>query len=341
MRRFLLPENYFELSRRDRNELLQVAADQLNRPVEALEKDLWVVETLRLMFESSFGPELTFKGGTSLSKGYKVIERFSEDIDITVDIRRILPVPTGQSEYPPNPSQARKWKDRIRKKKLPEFIVYEILPVLATGLPGDVKLSHVGAEVFVDYSKTLPSRPITPDYIKPIVRIEPGGFSTGEPNHHAEIRCDLEGADVGSMIELPKAQVRIMNIERTFWEKATLIHVACVKERKSWEGYTRHWYDLVQIYESKHGAQCVSNQEAARSVVEFKSWFYREKLVDYTDAVIGKIRIVPTGETLRAMRSDYEGMHRMFEREPYPFETLIHKCRELEHMLNETTKGWK
>jgi len=298
-------------------------------------------ETLKLLFESSFGSDLTFKGGTSLSKVYKVIDRFSEDIDITVDIRRILPDQTSQSEYPPTLSQARKWRDRVRKKKLPAFMTDEILPVLEMGMPGDIELNHDQENVFVDYSKTLPSRPNSPDYIKPIIRIEPGGISTGEPNHSVEIRCDLEQADAASLIDLPMTQIRTMNIERTFWEKATLIHVACVKERESWEGYARHWHDLVQIFESKYGGQCVNNPDVARSVVEFKNWFYRERLVDYGDAVIGKIRIVPTGETQLAMRSDYEGMRQMFERDPYPFDTLIRKYRELEDVLNETTKEWK
>ena len=340
-RRSLLPETYFDLSRKDRSDLLQIAADQLGRQIEVVEKDIWVVEILRILFESSIGSDLTFKGGTSLSKVYRVIDRFSEDIDLTINVKRVLPDKTVDSEYPPSSSQAGKWKDRVRKVELPRIMNDQVIPLLKNELPDDVVVEYIDGDVFVYYSKTTPRYSDAPDYIKPVVRIEPGGISTGTPNHRVEIDCDIKGAEVASAIEFPRATPTVMAIQRTFWEKATLVHFACVKGRKDWKDYARHWYDLIRIFESKYGLDCINDAVAARSTVVFKGWFYSDKLVDYDEAITGQIQIVPSEIMQTAMELDYRAMNSMFESEPYSFETLINKCAKLEKTMNDITRDWK
>lgn len=86
-----MAESWFKLGRTDQGEALEVAASALGRPAHLLEKDIWVVWTLDAIYQSPLGEALTFKGGTSLSKAYKLIERFSEDIDLTYDIRALVP----------------------------------------------------------------------------------------------------------------------------------------------------------------------------------------------------------------------------------------------------------
>ena len=85
-----MPESWFELSSADQSEALEVAAGRSGRPAHLLEKDIWVVWALSAIYDSPLGDSLTFKGGTSLSKVYKVIDRFSEDIDLTYDIRELV-----------------------------------------------------------------------------------------------------------------------------------------------------------------------------------------------------------------------------------------------------------
>jgi predicted nucleotidyltransferase component of viral defense system len=102
-----MPEGYLDLSREDRLEALGVAATSSGRPVHLLEKDIWVVWALDGLFASALGEHLVFKGGTSLSKGYDVIRRFSEDIDLTHDIRQIIPELVGDgAPIPATNSQA-------------------------------------------------------------------------------------------------------------------------------------------------------------------------------------------------------------------------------------------
>ena len=305
-----------------------------------LEKDLWVVQTLDVLFSATFGQHLIFKGGTSLSKAYEVIHRFSEDIDITVDIRRLLPEETSSSEFPPSRKQARKWRDRIEKIRLPELIENEILPQLEAQLPRGVKLDHAGTNVMVDYSDPGIVRRASSSalslYVESVVKIEFGGASTGEPNHKTDITCDISKAEAADGIEFPRAHARVMDIERTFWEKATLAHVACIKGRKDWTRYARHWYDLVQIYQSVYWDDCSRDLHTARLVARVKTHFYRESGVDYEKAVGGNIVITPEGASLESLRDDYEDMVEsgMFDREVEPFDELMRKCDEIADALN-------
>src|ERR1700691_1288136 len=114
-----MTEAFLGLSAAERCEALQVAASTSGRPLHVLEKDIWVVWTLSALFESSFGKHLVFKGGTSLSKAYKAIRRFSEDIDVTYDIRAFAPDlvdAAGEDALPTNKAQQAKWSKAIRER---------------------------------------------------------------------------------------------------------------------------------------------------------------------------------------------------------------------------------
>nr|WP_231494539.1 nucleotidyl transferase AbiEii/AbiGii toxin family protein [Bordetella petrii] len=102
-----MDEYFFDLSKTDQRNVLEYGRAEAGRPAHLLEKDIWVVWTLRALFASPLAAHLTFKGGTSLSKVYKVIDRFSEDIDLTYDIRELIPDLTGAAgELPASRSQA-------------------------------------------------------------------------------------------------------------------------------------------------------------------------------------------------------------------------------------------
>lgn len=108
-------ESFFDLSKVDQREALEYARTQSGRPAHLLEKDIWVVWALHALFDSPLKNNLTFKGGTSLFKVYKIIDRFSEDIDLTYDIRRLIPdLPGSGGELSPSRSQANKWTRAVR-----------------------------------------------------------------------------------------------------------------------------------------------------------------------------------------------------------------------------------
>jgi hypothetical protein len=112
-----MPDPVLRLPPGDQKEIFEAVAAASGRPSHLIEKDVWVVWALGVLFESSIGTHLSFKGGTSLSKAYKAIDRFSEDIDLTYDIREIIPdlVGAGQDAFPSSRSMAGRWTDAVRK----------------------------------------------------------------------------------------------------------------------------------------------------------------------------------------------------------------------------------
>jgi hypothetical protein len=130
-------ETFLALSRDDQREVLEQVRAKTGRPTHLLEKDVWVVWTLGALFDSPLATDLTFKGGTSLSKAYKVIDRFSEDIDLTYDIRKLIGDLVGSDSYlPASRSQASKWTKAVRDR-LPDWIATSVHPVIEAALARD------------------------------------------------------------------------------------------------------------------------------------------------------------------------------------------------------------
>lgn len=334
-----MAESYFSLSPDDQGEALEVAASACGRPPYLLEKDVWVVWALSALFGSELGAHLSFKGGTSLSKVYRVIDRFSEDIDLTYDIRRLIPEIAGDSDgVPPNRSQAKKWSDAARKA-LPGWIEGAVVPVLraaldSRGIAADLR-QEPGDRLFIEY----PAHQGGYGYVRPAVMLEFGARSTGEPTVVRDVGCDAAAHVEG--VDFPTAAPRVMRIERTFWEKATAAHVFCAQGRLKGERFARHWHDLAALSRHESFALSVADREIARMVAIHKSFFFAETLpgggqVDYVAAVGGGLRIVPEGEALAALREDYGQMVSagLFEADPLPFDELMALCAGIQDSAN-------
>lgn len=132
-----MTEYFFNLSQDDQREALEQVRAQTGRPTHLLEKDAWVVWTLRALYTSPLASELTFKGGTSLSKAYKIIDRFSEDIDLTYNIRKLIPdLVRGGNDLPTSRSRTDKWTAAVRRRLL-EWIVTKVRPIIEAALKQD------------------------------------------------------------------------------------------------------------------------------------------------------------------------------------------------------------
>lgn len=336
-----MPESFFSLARNDRREALEYGRAQTGRPAHLLEKDVWVVWALRALFDSHLSADLTFKGGTSLSKAYRVIDRFSEDIDLTCDIRRLIPdLIGGGGDLPDSRSQAGKWTQAVRHR-LPEWIAASVQPVLQEALARerlDARLELGGQ----DQDKLLlhyPALARGTGYVAPVVTLEFGGRATGEPRQVHPIACDLAAAL--PELSFPTAAPQTMSVARTFWEKATAAHVFCAQGRLRSERYARHWHDLAAIARSPYFAAILADPAVAWAVGRHKSVFFVEKdsqgqVIDYTAAVTGKLKIVPTGEARAALAKDYAAMvdDEIMVGDALPFDALLGACRALEDKVN-------
>jgi len=337
-----MPETFLELSGGDRLEALRVAASRSGRAIHLLEKDIWVVWALRALFASEFSRHLVFKGGTSLSKAFHAIGRFSEDVDLTYDIRALVPDLTGDSvdAIPTTRSQQDRWTDAVRER-LPVWIQENVVPVLHARLGKDAldaQLVVEGDEVAIHYRPTAAGT----GYVSPAVRLEFGARSTGEPCEPRSVLCDAS-LHLPDLV-FPSATPLVMRAERTFWEKATAIHVFCRGGGfRGPERFSKHWYDVVSLDRAGYVTDAIADRMLARAVARHKSMFFRERdaaraLIDYDEAVTGGLLLVPEGRSADALAIDYAAMiddGLMFE-EPPSFAALLESCRSIQGRANAT-----
>ncbi len=205
------------LSLDDRRYALNFAADRSGRRAYLLEKDVWVVETLRVLVEAPFGRHLTFKGGTSLAKAWHAVRRFSEDIDITCDIRAFAPDlagGAGDEALPPTRSQEQRWTKAIRNR-LAAWVREQALPTVEACLARDGHTARVRAEgerLYIGYDPSFDDY----GFVRPEVLVDFGARSTGEPRETQTIGCDAAGFLPD--LSFPEARPAVMLAERTFWE---------------------------------------------------------------------------------------------------------------------------
>lgn len=341
-----MAESYFSLSDEDRAEVLELGRERTGRPAHLLEKDVWVVWTLSTLFGSPVGADLTFKGGTSLSKAYRIIDRFSEDLDLTYDIRKLIADLTGGEEFlPTSRSQASKWTKAVRDR-LPEWIALTVQPVLQEALDQaklGAKLEISGADkdtLLLHY----PAVKQGTGYVAPVVTLEFGGRATGEPHAAMPVTSDIDGQVDG--VSFPTASPVVMSVARTFWEKATATHVYCAQGRIRGERYARHWHDLAAIMRSSHFEAAIHDREVASAVAEHKSHFFIEKeaagnVVDYLAAVSGSLKVVPEGAAREALAADYASMleDQVMVADALPFEDLMAACAEVAARANAAARS--
>jgi len=330
-----MAESYLDLSRNDRLDALRVAAAASGRPVYLLEKDIWVVWALQGLFLSSLGKHLVFKGGTSLSKGYDIIRRFSEDVDLTFDVRQLIPgLVVGDPPIPATNSQADKWTKAVREK-LGIWVRNEALPVLSkqadlTGVGPGFNVEET--TIYVDYGPLEKSA----GYVAPRVKLEFGARSTGEPAEIRPITCD---ASVHlPALRFPTSTPRIMLPKRTFWEKATAVHVYCIRGIEGQgDRISRHWHDLVRLDDDGFAQAAFQDKALAKEVADWKAKFFRTRdrsgtPIDYVAAVSGQLQLVPNEKGLQELEADYKKMAEagilLDDAEPFP--ELMKRCAALE-----------
>ena len=336
-----MAESWFALSRQDQAEVLEVAAGRSGRPAHLLEKDIWMVWALSAIYGSPIADTLTFKGGTSLSKVYNVIDRFLEDIDLTYDIRALVPELLREGNpIPASPSQEKKITTAVRAR-LPGWIEQAIRPVIEKGLAA----SGLQAELSIagrDHDKLTIAYPAVKTgtgYAAATVQLEFGARATGEPHGFHSVASDIAPWTEG--VDFPKARPLVMAAERTFWEKATAAHVYCLQGRLRGERYSRHWYDLAALAKTEHFDRAAANRPLARQVAEHKSMFFAEKdasgaRIDYFRATAGSLELVPEGASRIALAQDYIAMREdgLLATDAPAFDAILESCAAIQDEVN-------
>jgi hypothetical protein len=173
--------------------------------------------------------------------------------------------------------------------------------------------------------------------------LEFGARSTGEPASLRDIGCDASG--LVNEVTFPTARPRVMHAERTFWEKATAIHVFCVQGRLRGERFARHWHDVARLSEAGLASSAFADRELANAVARHKAMFFAEKAadripIDYAAAVNGGLRLVPSGAGLKALEDDYARMvdDGLLLGDAEPFAALMANCAEIAVRANTASQ---
>jgi len=291
----------------ERSALFSETAAGMGTTPAIIEKDFWVTWVLDRLFRN---PELArllmFKGGTSLSKVYRLIERFSEDIDLILDWR----VVSGED---PLAVRSKAQQDKVNQainERAQTFIGGELLNRVSMAL-GDLCRCDIDSAdphvINVRYPAAFPD-----GYLRPEVRLEIGPLASWLPHEERTIRSYAAEA-FPRVFERAECPVRVITAERTFWEKATILHHEAHRPSGNPQPprYSRHYYDVAKMAESPVKPAALADTDLLANVVEFKERFYPRGWARYDLAKPGTFRLVPEGHVLAAVRADYRSMVNM------------------------------
>jgi hypothetical protein len=330
-------QQYFDLTPSEQASLLHDLVPVLGCRAEILEKDIWLCQVLGILFTLPNRKPMSFKGGTSLSKVYHAIERFSEDIDVTVDYRSLVQDVPDLATL--SNTQRKKLSDTL-KAALADYMTGELTPALRKALAQAIPQYDVAVDISRDAEKLWLYYPSavenTDDYLRPSILIEFGGRNATLPQDILTITPDVSGHASG--LAFPVAKVAVLSPSRTFWEKATLIHAECHRPNPRFEAerLSRHWYDLARLADHEIGRKAVTETGLLRDVLNIKETFYRSGFSHYELCQSGHLRLIPDAALLDALRQDYQAMLTagMFYGDIMPFERIAERLAVLEQEIN-------
>lgn len=335
-----MPEFFFRLDEEERREVIQQASLQSGMPEDVLEKDVWLVWTLHQIFAVPGVPYMAFKGGTALSKVFGAIERFSEDVDVSVDYKQLAPDLTDVDLSSMTRNARKQASDRLRKllAELSHDVLAPHLSTAAQALVGGgckVEVAQSGEQLRLHY----PAAAAKGGYLKDEILIELGGRNPTEPNQ--DRRLETEIARILPQFSWPTADVSVLDPTRTFWEKATLIHIECNRPDMRIQGRMfRHWYDLSKLMDHRIGAEALADLPLLERVVRHKEAFFAYANLGYDGCLAGRFKLVPPDGLLGVLRADCQGMveQRMFFGTQPHFDEVMVKISDLEAAINGRTR---
>lgn len=311
----------------------------------SVEKDFWVCWILEKLFGlPDIGDGLTFKGGTSLSKGWKLIERFSEDIDIVID-RAFLGFSCARApDSAPSNKQTKKGLESLgltAQTFIWEKLEPALLATIKENMPSGEKWSlepdtddRQNQSLLFHYPTVFPDHP---EYLKQVVKIEMGARSDTDPSSPVEIQPIIAEAFPKLFLD-SKFIVRSVQPIRTFWEKAMLLHEETyrpeIKKRRN-RGMARHYYDLYQLIKKGVAQDAASDGELFNRIREHRKIYFKYSWMDYDTLTAGKLRLIPLEDQLSGWQADYKGMQQeMFYGDVPGFSDILATVKAFEDEFN-------
>ncbi|MCD8309351.1 MAG: nucleotidyl transferase AbiEii/AbiGii toxin family protein [Clostridia bacterium] len=324
------------ISDNERSALFRNTATKMGLPEAIIEKDFWVCWMLDYLFHRSpWKNNIAFKGGTSLSKAYNLIERMSEDIDLILDWRVL-----GYSKDEPWAERSNTKQDIFNKeanRRTEEFLKNTFLPSISDDVAKELQN---GVNCYIDESDPQTvifeyKHNFTDLSILPVIRLEIGALAAWTPAAIKPI-TPYAAMQYGKLFEQPVTEILTVLPERTFWEKVTILH----REANRPDGsnipvrYSRHYYDLYCMANSSVKQAAFTNIPLLEKVVDFKKKFYRCPWAKYEDAKVGTMKLMPQQRHIATLKNDYNHMKNMIFGKCPEFEEILAQIAELEKEIN-------
>lgn len=330
------------LPQEDRADALIVAARQKGMHPAIVEKDFWVCWALDYLFgESAFRDSFAFKGGTSLSKGFGLIERFSEDIDLIFDWRLL-----GYGIDDPWEKRSNTKQDafvRQINEDAASFLREKLMPEMQAYLDGR-NIANASLRIDGDDPQTLRffyPQSFSDDSILQEIRLETGALAAWTPTTMAHVGPYI-AEEFPKAFAQPETSVLTVSPERTFWEKATILHKEAFRTNGRFPSrYSRHYYDLYKLAHSDVKTRALNDASLLKSVVDFKMTFWRSNAARYDLCVPGTLKLMPPKDSMPLVEQDYASMRNMIFGDAPDFDDLMLGIFELESEINnhEPLKG--
>lgn len=326
--------NFYILPEGSKRVVVEQTALKQGLSKQIIEKDLWVSTLLEIVFSLPFAGKLVFKGGTSLSKVWGLIDRFSEDIDLAVDrslfgiegdltIRQLKKLRKASSLFVGN-EFCEELNNAIKKYRLDIYLTIEAQPI------GEGDKTYPEPRQIVIKYKSLFETELS--YVKPQIILEIGARSLFEPTQKAFINSMVQLAFPTVQTSIVKTEITTAVAGKTFLEKAFLLHElfttdACYKaERKS-----RHLYDLERMMDKSFVIGAIKDDDLWSTIHHHRDVFTHIHDVDYTPDIRDRIKLTPPAEHYQTWLNDYTNMQSsMIYGESLSFERLIERMIELE-----------
>lgn len=332
-----MAKSFINLAPQEQREILEGLSQKIGRSALHLEKDVWLCWTLQHLFSMPNQLPMAFKGGTSLSKIFGAIYRFSEDLDITIGYQAF-----GYED--PFASTLSKTKLKTLSEKLKSSVTNHLKEIILPHFEAitntqfkkntlRVELANDGETIFIYYPSVLQQKS---QYVENTIRLEFSGRNVVIPNNSYKITPDI--VDYVNDLEFPIAEVTVLSPQKTFWEKITLIHYECNRTsfKEDANRISRHWYDIIMLAEQDIGKQALDDINQLKEVIKIKKVFYDASYAKYDDCLNGKLRLIPTDQHLNLLEKDFDKMleEKMFYSVQPNFINIIHKIRQLQNEIN-------
>ncbi len=323
----------------EREVLFVNAADRAGISNPAIvEKDFWVCFILDYLFHRSPWPQsFIFKGGTSLSKAYHVIERFSEDIDLIMDWRLL-----GYDFFEPWEERSKTQQDKFNKKAVAEASAF-LSGIFAPRMEKDLS-DMIGRGIVIrmdpDDKEQCTVNFFYPhvfntNYLRQEIRLEIGPLAEWVPSHPVTIRS-IAAEQFPTAFKNTDIVVPTVDVERTFWEKVTILHKtsSSYNQKGIPARYARHYYDLYQMSQRGVKDLAFSQKKLLEQDVKFKLKFYYSKNASYETAHFGTVKLVPSKAAIKDLSVDYDHMKDMIYGKKPSFNEIMDTLAKLEVEIN-------